>query len=266
MSTKFTISDIRIETLFAGGMDAAAEGVRHKKILKTLSIVQALEGSYEIKLGNGKTFSTGEGGVFIAPSDVTQEIVHHNGANGRMCAQWLFIDAVVNGQYRFDGIFEFPVLLDGRYSGEMADLIGCIRRSENYFERMRAAYRVLEILYGEGQKRTSADPVKTALETFVRENYAEDLKAADIAAHLYCSLAQVFRYTKKYYGFSPANYVNSIRLQQAEEYLRNTDRSVTDIAFSVGFSDGAYFSKLFKKFYADSPTEYRKKHSFELLK
>ncbi len=65
-----------------------------------------------------------------------------------------------------------------------------------------------------------ANLVKTAIESFVPHHYAEDIKAADIARHLRCSAPQVFRYTKKYYDFSSANYVNSVRLQQAALQLK----------------------------------------------
>jgi hypothetical protein len=51
-------------------------------------------------------YSTGEKGVFIAPSNVVQEIIHHNGDNGVMQAQWIFLDVVVNGEYRFDEIYD----------------------------------------------------------------------------------------------------------------------------------------------------------------
>ena len=86
------------------------------------------------------------------------------------------------------------------------------------------------------------------------------LRAAEIAKHLYCSVPQVFRYTRKYFGLSPSNYINGIRLQQAEIQLRTTDRQITQIALACGFYDCAYFSKLFKKNYAESPLVYRKNH------
>ena len=85
-------------------------------------------------------------------------------------------------------------------------------------------------------------------------------RAAEIAKHLYCSVPQVFRYTRKYFGLSPPNYINGIRLQQAEIQLRTTDRQITQIALACGFYDFAYFSKLFKKNYTESPLVYRKNH------
>lgn len=252
------ISDIQIKYFSASGGKGNSEGIYHKKILPFLSVVQSVQGSYDIKLGNSKFFQTGEEGVFIAPANVTQEIIHHNGVDEIMENQWVFIDAVVNGEQRFDELFSFPIILDKKYGEEVKILISRIRFSKNYFEKIQAVYRILEILYEVGTKNEKIDPVKTKIENFVAERYAEELKACDLADFLYCSVPQVYRYTKKYYNLSPANYINEIRLQKAERLLLTTKKTVTEIALSVGFSDTSYFTKLFKKHYSQSPLLYRK--------
>lgn len=254
------ISDIRIERLSANGFSRDVEGLLHKKILACLSVVQAVSGSYDIKIGNSRVYSTGEKGVFIAPSNVVQEIIHHNGDNGVMQAQWIFLDVVVNGEYRFDEIYDFPVILDKSYAEEVDTIIGTVRYSDNYFDKMKAVYSLLKILSKVGKERHIKNSVRGKLEKYVYDNCKEQIKASDIAKALYCSTVQVFRYTKKFYGLSPANYVNFIRLQQAETQLLNTDKSITEIAFLVGINDSAYFSALFKKAYGDSPLKYRKKN------
>ena len=258
---EFLIRNIEIKTVKANSFHYPCEGVYHKKILDCLSVVQAIEGSYDIRLNNGETFSTGEGGVFIAPSHTIQEITHHNGKNGVMKAHWIFIDVIVNESYRFDEVFSFPVISDKRYDKELAFLINSLRYDNPYFQRMQNIYRVLEILYEQSSIKEMTESVKTNIEKYVKENYRNDIKACDIAHFLHCSVSQVFKYTNKYYGISPANYINRIRSQQAENMLLYTNRSVTEIAYFVGFYDGAYFSKLFKCGYGLSPLKYRKTFS-----
>ncbi len=260
MDTNNGVYRVDIKDISCGAFDCDAEGVRHKKILTSFSVVQSVRGSYDIRVGDSDFYSTGELGVFLAPADVTQEIVHHNGAGGTMEAQWVFIDAVINEAFCLDEYFSFPVLLSEKYGEEIYGILQQLRLSENYFKKMRAAYRLMEILAAEGQRRKNFDPVKAKIERFVKEHYAEDIGARHIAEHLFCSVPQVFRYTHKYYSFSPANYINSIRLQQAELQMRRGDKTITEIAYSVGFSDSAYFSKTFKKFYGESPVNYRKKY------
>lgn len=255
------ISDIKISSLFTGSFCTNMDGIYHKKILKTLSVVQAIEGSYDVKIDDGDWQNTGEGGVFIAPANVLQEIRHNNGKNGYMQAQWVYIDAVINESVFFDEAFSFPVLLDKKYSAEIAELIRRLREPKDYFDKTYASYRVLEILSACAVERLRKDPIKGKIAKFVNERYADDIKAEDIAEYLYCSTPQVFRYTKKYYGVSPANYVNIIRLAKAELMLRQAEKTITEIAILVGYSDSAYFSKLFKKHYGVSPRQYRVEHA-----
>lgn len=258
---RMIISDIKIESLSANGFSHSAEGIHQIKFLPFLSVVQATEGSYDIRIGNSPTFSTGENGIFIAPANALQEITHHDGKEGNMQAHWVFIDAIVNGEYRFDEIFTFPVILDAAYNEEISMLTEKIRSPKNIFQKKQAAYRLLEILAAEGRERKNGlHPIHTKIETFVKSHFMEDIRAEDLAKHLFCSVPQVFRYTHKYFGLSPANYINGIRLQQAEIKLRTSNKTVTEIAFSCGFSDSAYFSKLFKKNYAQSPLRYRREH------
>ena len=161
---EFSIQNIEIKTIKANGLYGECEGVYHKKILTRLSVVQAIKGSYDIRLNNGQTFSTGEGGVFIAPSHALQEITHHNGQNGVMNAHWVVIDAVINGIFRFDEAFSFPVVLDKKYNAKIYRIIREIRYPKNYFKKTIAGYNLLEILANEGKAKEPKDSPKSKIE------------------------------------------------------------------------------------------------------
>ena len=61
---------------------------------------------------------------------------------------------------------------------------------------------------------------------------------------------------------TPANYVKRIRMENALFLLAHrTDKNITDIAYELGLSDSAVFSRTFKNFYGVSPSEYRKEYS-----
>lgn len=62
---------------------------------------------------------------------------------------------------------------------------------------------------------------------------------------------------KDYTGETPANYVSKVRIQKSLNLLRTTDRTIADIAESLGFSDAFSFSKVFKKIQGHPPKEYR---------
>lgn len=60
----------------------------------------------------------------------------------------------------------------------------------------------------------------------------------------------------------PAHYVNRIRMEKALFFLAHrTDKNMTDIAYKLGFSDSAVFSRSFKNYYGVSPRQYRKEYS-----
>ena len=88
------------------------DGVQHIKVLPFLSVVQAVEGSYDIQLDNGTTYNTGNGGFFIAPSNAQQRIVHNTDRSSKkMIYRWIFIKIKINDIYDFDEKFRFPTIL-----------------------------------------------------------------------------------------------------------------------------------------------------------
>ncbi len=67
------------------------------------------------------------------------------------------------------------------------------------------------------------------------------------------------RATQRYYGKTPMQIINEIRLNFAKKQLEMTNYSVTDIAFEAGYSSPSLFIKTFKKLTSFTPKSYRKK-------
>jgi two-component system response regulator YesN len=55
------------------------------------------------------------------------------------------------------------------------------------------------------------------------------------------------------------DYLTELRLERGEKLIRESGKSIKEIAFLVGYQDPNYFSKIFRKFRDQSPTEYGKK-------
>ena len=98
------IAKIHIEYAHKSGFSSATcNGSCHTKVLPYLSVVQAVEGSYDIQLDNGKTYNTGNGGFFIAPSNVQQRIVHNvNLTSKKIVCRLIIIKNKINDIYSFD--------------------------------------------------------------------------------------------------------------------------------------------------------------------
>ena len=251
------IHSIDILSLSGSGMRHDCEGQKHIKSLPFLSVVQAIEGSYDIALNDGRTFSTGEGGIFIAPAEVKQTIIHHNGKSGKMCAQWAFMEISINNNFFLDDLFDLPILMPESKLAAAGEHIQTICSDAPLWEKYAAGYRLAGILIESGKPKSVPDETHMLIRSFVAANFGADIGSDDIAAHIHCSVSQVFRYTRKYFGMSPANYINSVRLRRAAELLELTQHSIGDIAVMIGFSDTSYFSRLFRQAFGMPPGNYR---------
>jgi signal transduction histidine kinase/DNA-binding response OmpR family regulator/ABC-type xylose transport system substrate-binding protein len=84
-----------------------------------------------------------------------------------------------------------------------------------------------------------------------------DLSVNEIAHELGMSRIQVYRKVKAVLGFSVNEYLVNVRLKKAKHMLLNSERSIAEIAFEVGFSSPAYFSTLFKSKFHISPKDFK---------
>ena len=106
---------------------------------------------------------------------------------------------------------------------------------------------------------------------YIKENFASELSLASLAKSFCVSPEHFSRLFKKETGLGFSKYLNSLRLQHAEQLLRTNERlNITQIAEHCGFEDSNYFSKKFREAYGISPKKLQKqnkptqenKHSF----
>jgi AraC-like DNA-binding protein len=90
---------------------------------------------------------------------------------------------------------------------------------------------------------------------YIDTNFCDPaLSVEHVCAHGFISASGLQRYFNRYYGISPKQYIIKLRLERAAELLLSEGLSVKEIAFTCGFTDEKYFSRLFKKKYGYSPT------------
>jgi AraC-like DNA-binding protein len=87
--------------------------------------------------------------------------------------------------------------------------------------------------------------------------YSEPLAVDDLARAAGFSRAHFSREFRRTFGEAPHSYLLTRRLERAAALLRNTDRSVIDICFSVGLQSVGSFTTSFTSAYGMSPTAYR---------
>ena len=98
------------------------------------------------------------------------------------------------------------------------------------------------------------------IKTLVEDNLTKaNFDISWLAQRAGMSRVQLFRKVKALTGKSPSIFVRTIRLQKAKLLLQTTALNISEIAYDVGFSDPAFFSKTFREQFGESPTELRKK-------
>jgi AraC-like DNA-binding protein len=90
--------------------------------------------------------------------------------------------------------------------------------------------------------------------------YAEPLNVRAVAAVAYLSEAHFIRSFRAVFGETPHRYLQRRRVERSMFLLRETDRSVTDICFDVGFTSRGTFSRTFKEIIGETPSDYRMAH------
>src|SRR3954453_17064534 len=90
--------------------------------------------------------------------------------------------------------------------------------------------------------------------------YAEPLDVRAIAAVAHISPAHFSRCFCTVLGETPHRYLQRRRVERSMFLLRETDRSVTDVCFDVGFTSLGTFSRTFRQTVGETPSGYRKGH------
>ncbi len=254
------ITSAQIKLLKKGGFYSLSnENVKHVKVLPYLSIVQSLEGSYDITLGKGERKQTGDGGFFIAPANIQQTIVHHvNKKSGKMTCRWIFIDVEVNKAVSLDSLYQFPVVVNDARKVELNMLFDRLFATNDVWENYCDCYKLLGYLV------QMATPIKNEMHqgiqravAYITGHYSEQITIKTLANISNMSESNFYAVFKKHIGASPIAYLNHYRLSVAVDKLTQTDRTISEISYSVGINDPLYFSKLFKRIYGMTPKEYR---------
>lgn len=95
---------------------------------------------------------------------------------------------------------------------------------------------------------------------YIHRYYAEEISQTSIADAIGISPSYLSKQFKEDLGIGFADFLCNYRLEKAKALLAQTEKSNKEIAGLVGFSDDAYFSRVFKKDTGITPKEYRKKH------
>lgn len=110
---------------------------------------------------------------------------------------------------------------------------------------------------GKGSETFTDNKLINDIIAYIDQNYMQDISLGDLADTFYLSKEHLSRLFKKETGKNLFSYIMELRLNEARRLLSETTLTLDDIAYKLGFSNGNYFSKVFKKNVGQSPREYR---------
>ncbi|MGX7198066.1 helix-turn-helix domain-containing protein [Enterococcus olivae] len=96
---------------------------------------------------------------------------------------------------------------------------------------------------------------------YVHTNFQKPLKVSDIAQVISINKNKCTTLFKAYTGLSPIDYLIDYRLNESKNLLQQTELSISEICYSVGFNHLSYFITAFKKKYQCTPLQFRKQSS-----
>lgn len=148
------------------------------------------------------------------------------------------------------------------FSSEQETLTATLENSFSYEElHNRLTAKALQF-FTDMQNTVQENSTIFLIKDYIGKNYmSETLSVKDISSHVFLSASYVCTFFKNETGMTLNQYLTEYRMEKAKQLLGDSRYKITDISSKVGYSDGNYFGKSFKKYTGFSPSEYREKLS-----
>jgi len=105
----------------------------------------------------------------------------------------------------------------------------------------------------------TSEYIKNAI-SYLAQNYSQNIKINDLADYVGVNRSYLASSFKKATGYSPKEYLLSLRMERAKSLLETSDMTINGVSNAIGYSDQLAFSRMFKRYTGVSPTVYRDEH------
>ena len=130
-----------------------------------------------------------------------------------------------------------------------------IRNAKSRKKSIMKEEKIRKLNEGVQSAEKNVEKVKTYIET----HFKEELTRESLASEVFMNPDYLSKLFKKNTGSSLMDYVTKVRIERAKELLERTVLTISEIAIETGYSNTAYFTKMFKKYTNGvTPREYRK--------
>ncbi len=140
------------------------------------------------------------------------------------------------------------------------DIIGAIDSCFSFRELHGLLARKTEAYFYDIRHYAPENPTIFLIREYIAGHYGDQgLSVNEISKHVFLSVSYACTFFKNETGYTLNQYIFEYRMEKAKQMLADPRHKITDISAAVGYSDGGYFGKSFRKYAGLSPSEYREK-------
>lgn len=259
VSYDFTIAQIDFVVLREPNRDWYVKNITHPLFI----IAFAFSGNADYEV-DGNCFSATGGDILFFQKNQVHTAHSANDNPWSYCS--IAFDIIPFSKAAESYIEKIPILIKSKYSFECARLCSKLntiwsKQPAGYMLKCRALLSELLFLLISDLESDDTVPYASALNKVINhmvDNVSEDFRIDELAKMANMSPSYFRSNFKKYTGQSPLQYQNQLKINKACDLFKSRSCNVSEAAFTLGFENIYYFSRLFKKMTGLTPSEYIK--------
>lgn len=178
---------------------------------------------------------------------------------GEAKTSWITFDGDgTNGIFEYFNAAGYAILTHKSFEPKIEELFRLVEKNAPW-EALSAKTYDLALDFFTLLKKQTEPPMLEKAKAFIEGHYQEDLSVETIAKNLGISQSLLFKLFQTEERSTPIAYLRSVRIEKAGQMLIGGRLKVCQIAAACGFSNTAYFCKVFKAQTGDPPMAYRNK-------
>lgn len=177
--------------------------------------------------------------------------------------QWSYLEVKQTVKQIFDIILNYTFQEHGKVlvadAENVVEAVDKTIETLNYDEMQRNIEDAIIYLLppkAETETKSMKSIVQLVVE-WIQEHYAEEMSLSALANKYHVDSSYLSKMFSQEMGESLILYITNKRIEKAKEYMKNSEISLADVAFMVGYDDYTYFSRVFKKSTGMNPRNYR---------
>ncbi|MFD0712235.1 response regulator [Paenibacillus sp. GCM10027626] len=177
---------------------------------------------------------------------------------------WAYMQAAsfshVEVKKRASDLLHILMILAGRKAEDWSAVYAAVTHESLLAHVLQTIRELIRQKKEEHVNYTDHPEVNRAIQ-YMLEHYQENIKVTDLARLVAINVDYLSTVFGKKTGLTPIAYLRNIRIEQAKRLLLHSKLSVETIASQTGFTDDAYFIKVFKRLVGQTPSSFRREQN-----